>query len=438
MVLTDRQRADLHASIYEYLNSSPPTVRDLSSAASALAAADPECAAPRPPSASSSTTSTTLIEKKWTAVSRLQKRVLELERQLAAAVRHGFQPGEKVAAGSTRRLLPRAGAAVSLAGHSGPVTRVSLHPITTVCASAGEDGSVRLWDHEGEGAYIRTLRGHTGPVNSTAFSPDGTLLASCSSDLSVKLWDMSNYTCARTLRGHDHTISDAVFIPAPAESSGVAGASSLVTASRDCSLKFWDLETGYCTITVTGRHTDWVRCLAARCDGQLVASAGNDRDIHVHVANGANRGASHCILQGHEHVVESVAFLTGPSAAAAGDAARWRRWAQKAGDAADYLASGGRDRTVRLWTTSGGGNCLRVFGDNENWVRGVAVHPSGEHVLSCGDDRSIRVFDIKTDRCLRTIDAAHSHFVSSVAIHWSLPMLVTGGIDQTVRCWRLD
>ena len=44
-------------------------------------------------------------------------------------------------------------------------------------ASAGLDGTVRLWD-PATGAEQATLTGHTGRVFAVAFSPDGRQLAS--------------------------------------------------------------------------------------------------------------------------------------------------------------------------------------------------------------------------------------------------------------------
>ena len=286
------------------------------------------------------------------------------------------------------------------------------------------------------------MKGHTNTVNSLSFSPSGTHLASCSTDLSIKLWDISTYQCLRTLRGHDHTISAVVFVPLPGltppgsagakTSTGVdaatAGAQRLLSASRDTTVKLWDVETGFCDHTFSN-HTDWVRCLAVRqSDGSLWASSGNDQTIYVYDTATKSKMAE---LRGHEHVIESVAFLLEEPLKGLGRPTKHTETAR------DYLASGSRDRSVRLWKISES-TCLATFKAHENWVRSVLIHPSGNYVVSCSDDKSIRVFDIKNNRCLRTLEGAHNHFVTSLAMHHTLPILVSGSVDQTVRCWQLQ
>lgn len=509
MVLTDRQRTDLHAGIYEYLLTQEG--ERWQKVAVALRAADPNCDRPssamtmgsavgmedddRSVSSRISTSSrfstrsgfstasaarsgpTCKLEKKWTAVPRLQKKVLELERALASnakiyAHRAGGAGGAMVPTGAVeRRMLPRPPCTHTLKGHSGVVSAVVVHPVFTVAVSGSEDGTIKVWDHE-SGEYVRTLKGHTNTVHSLSFTPTGSHLASASSDLSIKLWDFSTYTCVRTLRGHDHTISAISFIPSPQSalvsnasssnnennnnntSSGIdstiAGAMFMVSASRDQTVKFWDLDTGFCDHTLSD-HSDWVRCLAVRSnDGQLLATAGNDQTIFVYnIANGRKKISQ---LNGHEHVIESVAFITAPTPAALAEssskdkAALGRRKKLTGAAAADatneesrvnYLVSGGRDRSVRLWNALTS-QCISVFKYHENWVRSVLLHPSGKFVISAGDDRTIRVMDIKTNRCIRTIADAHPHFVSSMSMHHTLPILISGGVDQTVKCWSLD
>lgn len=148
MVLTDRQRADLHAGIYEYLCSQ--SGEGFSTAAEALKTAVPaDCerhAGLRP---GSSNGHIPVLEKKWTAIPRLQKKVLELEKQAAQSAKiHAHRiagdPSAEGASGGARRMLPRLPATHTLSGHSMVVTCCAVHPVFTVVVSGSEDGTIKV------------------------------------------------------------------------------------------------------------------------------------------------------------------------------------------------------------------------------------------------------------------------------------------------------
>jgi platelet-activating factor acetylhydrolase IB subunit alpha len=210
-----------------------------------------------------------------------------------------------------------------------------------------------------------------------------------------------------------------------------AGTKHLLSASRDYTVKLWDMETGFCDHTFSD-HSDWARCLAVRPhDGGIWASSGNDQTIYVYESQTRTKV---CELRGHEHVVEDLAFVSEESFPKSNNNHESKKHMETV---RDYLASGGRDRTVRLWSIATA-SCVAVFNAHENWVKGVLIHPSGNYVISCGDDRTIRVFDIKANRCLRTLENAHSHFVLSLSMHHTLPIMVSSGVDQVLKTWLLD
>ena len=99
-----------------------------------------------------------LLEKKWTSVVRLQKKVLELETQLTsartdAASRPGAAAEESSESGSStsQRGLPKGPTPkYVLSGHRGPVTSVAIHPVYSLAASGSEDASVKIWDYESQ------------------------------------------------------------------------------------------------------------------------------------------------------------------------------------------------------------------------------------------------------------------------------------------------
>ncbi|CAM9416594.1 unnamed protein product [Choristocarpus tenellus] len=265
MVLTAKQRHEMHLGILEYILSQGEGFADAARVFAGAAGLE----------GATVVDGKGLLEKKWTSVVRLQRKVMDLEARLEQSeqdLRNGVRPGRGKGDGSS--YLPRAPAKSVLAGHRSPVTAVAMHPLYSVIASASEDATIKIWDYD-TGECERTLKGHTNVVQGVAFSPDGQGLASCGADMSVKVWDFSQGTpreCLRTLRGHDHNVSCVAWVPPSGE--------RIISCSRDQTIKIWEVATGYCVRTLVG-HTEWVRRVALSDDGELVASCGNDHTIKV-------------------------------------------------------------------------------------------------------------------------------------------------------------
>jgi platelet-activating factor acetylhydrolase IB subunit alpha len=291
-------------------------------------------------------------------------------------------------------------------GHRNPVTSVAFHPVFSVLASGSEDSTIKIWDWE-LGDLERTVKGHTKAVLDVNFGGPkaGILLASCSSDLTIKLWDPANdYKNIRTLTGHDHSVSAVRFIPS-------AAGEFLVSASRDKALKIWEVATGYCVKTIVG-HVDWVRDVSPSFDGRWLLSAGNDQTARLWDASTAEHKAT---FLGHEHVIECCVFAP-PQA--------YPYLAQIAGikkpppptSSSEFIATGSRDKTIRLWDARG--TLLKTLTGHDNWVRALVFHPGGKYLLSVSDDKTIRCWDLMQDgRCVKTVAEAHPHFVS--CIRWA-------------------
>ena len=87
--------------------------------------------------------------------------------------------------------------------HDGqPIFSVDVHPDGTRFATAGQDGTIKIWalapvlekaseQDESVPRLLATLSGHEGAVNCARWSPDGRLLASGSDDSMVMLWRLA-------------------------------------------------------------------------------------------------------------------------------------------------------------------------------------------------------------------------------------------------------
>ncbi|ENN73068.1 hypothetical protein YQE_10306, partial [Dendroctonus ponderosae] len=262
------------------------------------------------------------------------------------------------------------------------------------------DMSIKFWDFQQSFECIRTMLGHDHSVSSVAFIPTGDFVVSCSRDKTIKMWEVSTGYCIRTYTGHREwaagnsywirtvpnqhpwslnvwcgIIGDRIIGPHLFERhvNGNMYTNFLrnnLSQLLNQNMNVWFQQDGAPLHYVVearsqldkifpnkwigrGDPVNWPArspdltpldfFAGASQDGSLLASCSNDQSVRIwSVTSKECRNE----LRGHEHVVECIAWAPDASASAINEAAGADN--KKGAHMGPFLASGSRDKTIRL------------------------------------------------------------------------------------------
>ncbi len=371
-----------------------------------------------------------MLERKWLTIIKLQSKIVDLEKRLKVAEkiisksvrRFKTSTGEENESGTENLKKPVLKLNKAYKGHKDVINSVSIHPTEPVFASGSGDSTIRIYDYELQD-QITILKGHTHSVNTISWEKE--TLVSGSSDMTLKLWKSANKTnehdfaefyCAKTLIGHEHSVSFVYNI----EETDIT-----VSCSRDKTIRFWDRNTAYCRRTISEYHSEWVRCCDANSNHFL--SSGNDKKVFVFELDKLlnfekSNQIVDCIscFEVHDNYVEAIQVYK----------------KNDLNKVKTICITASRDKTIGVWNYLQGTQLLTFIG-HENWVKDIALYEEFDFLISVGEDKTIRIWDLIKKKQININKGAHNHFICSAALHTGYRILVTGSVDRNSKVWKV-
>uniref|UniRef100_A0A671STZ6 Transducin (beta)-like 3 n=1 Tax=Sinocyclocheilus anshuiensis TaxID=1608454 RepID=A0A671STZ6_9TELE len=153
------------------------------------------------------------------------------------------------------------------------ITSFSLSPDDEMLVTASRALLLKQWDWKQEKCTRLWRAIHNVPVASMTFDCTSTLLATGGCDGSIKLWDVVKQYCTHNLRRSSGVVHLVEFHPDISRLQ-------LFSSSVDCGIRIWDLRTSKC-ICVLESHYSAATALAFSPDGQTLISSGRDKICSV-------------------------------------------------------------------------------------------------------------------------------------------------------------
>jgi eukaryotic-like serine/threonine-protein kinase len=309
----------------------------------------------------------------------------------------------------------------------------SSHGLDVWCVAFSPDGSLvaagsGLWfqlndDARGEvtvrsvktGAEVFALHGLVGAVPALAFSPDGRRLAVARSysgkerGATLSAYDIAARRQVWQVPEIGVPILSAVYSP---DGRTIAtGCGQFNNYSEVGYARLHDSETGSALGGPITGGPGGVLCVAYSPDGRHLALASRDVGDICDLSS-ESRPLVHR-LHGHVNFVYAVAFSP--------DGRR--------------IATGGWDKTIRLWDRTSGALLDTLVG-HRGFVRGLAFSPDGSQLVSASEDKSVRRWDT-TGRGDNAAFHGHTGFVHCVAYSPDGVLCASGSLDTKVKLWSV-
>jgi len=285
---------------------------------------------------------------------------------------------------------------------------------------------------------LTVMTGHSHWVQTVAIAPDNRTLISGSKDSTIKTWDLLTGRQNGTITGHESSVLSIALSPE---------GDKIISSSTDNTIRIWELQTGNLLQTISGDAHHKIYVVALSPDGKLIISASADQTAKPHFESGLEGLLSYIPSKTTSPILSLIQFFRRsreiklwdlPSGRVKGSLLGYSKGVTDLAitPKGDKVVSGSRDHTVKVWDLQTQRTLNTLWGHTDE-IRSVVVSPNGQHIISGSRDRTIKIWDLRTGHVLRTL-RGHTQSVTSLALSPDGKTIVSGSRDATLRIWDFE
>ncbi len=280
---------------------------------------------------------------------------------------------------------------------------------------------------------VKEFKGHADWIFALVFSNDGKHIASASRDRTVKVWDVLAGKDVQTLKGSPTDVKGVVFLEGGAKVASSTGKWNKEKKFWEGEIKIWDAKAGKEEKSLKG-HGETIEGLALSKDGKLLASCSEDQTVKIwDLAAGKDIQT----LKGHTGGVLAIAFAgDGKKAATASADKTVKIWDVAAGkDLATFKVETTVKTTVKTTDPKTKKETAKETVTKElgRIFTCVAFSPDGKKLAAGNLDGQIKTYDVEANKEIGEVKAHEG--VWAIAYSPDGTKLATAGWDQTIKVW---